>query len=284
MKHETYEFMAKDNLPLFYQIWHAENEKGLVCLIHGLGEHGGCYGTMAEYLAMKGYSLAALDLRGHGRSKGKRGHAASYELLMDDIDSFISRASAGYSNLPCFLYGHSMGGNLVLNYCLRHKTGLAGVIASGPWLRLVTEPPRYKYLLSRLLNALYPSLTMNNGLKSDTLYHSESKTEDYYKDPLFHSLISARLYTVIRASGLWALEHAGVLGLPSLVMHGSEDRVTSPGASTEFSKKAPGSTLKIWDGFYHVLQNEPRHDDVFRYVAEWIEAHVTTIQSSKYEV
>ncbi len=271
MKHTTFEFTAGDNLQLFYQKWYAENEKALVCLIHGLGEHGGCYGTLAEYLSGKGYSLAVLDLRGHGRSKGKRGHAPSYEILMDDIRRFISRASGDSANLPCFLYGHSMGGNLVLNYCLRQNAKLAGVIATGPWLKLAIEPPRYKYLLSRLLNVIYPSLTMNNGLDSGKLYRTENKTEDYFKDPLFHNYISARLFTIIREAGLWALVHAAEAKTPLLIMHGGEDRVTSAEASKEFAGKAPESTLKIWDGFYHVLQNEPLHEDVFKYAGEWMD-------------
>ena len=274
MIHNTCEFMAQDNLQLFYQKWSSENEKALVCLIHGLGEHGGCYRQMAGYLTEKGYSLAVLDLRGHGGSKGKRGHAASYEALMDDINLFISRASGDAPNIPCFLYGHSMGGNLALNYSLRHRTNLSGVIASGPWLKLVIEPPKYKYIMSRLMNAIYPSLTMNNGLKSSMLYHSDNKTEDYFKDPLFHNYISARLFSIIAQSGLWALQHAGEIRLPLLIMHGGEDKVTSAKASMEFADNAPGSTLKIWDGFYHVLQNEPRHDDVFQFVIDWMELHM----------
>ena len=273
MKHNTYEFKAEDNLRLFYQKWSCENEKALICLIHGLGEHGGCYRHMAEFFTERGYSLAALDLRGHGNSEGKRGHAASYEVLMQDIGLFITKASGNSEKIPRFLYGHSMGGNLVLNYCLRHKTKLAGVVASGPWLKLAFEPPRYKYLLSVLLNLIYPSITMDNGLDSGVLYHRESGTEDYVKDPLFHSYISARLFSCIHASGLWALEHAGEAVLPLLIMHGGEDRVTSAGASADFARNAAGSTLKIWESFYHELQNEPRHGEVFQYVFDWMEPH-----------
>lgn len=271
MTHTIHELTAKDGLQLFYQKWSADKEKGLLCLIHGLGEYSGSYSNMAQYLTDKGYSLAALDLRGHGRSRGKRGHAGSYGLLMSDIDMFISHAAGNSPELPRFLYGHSMGGNLVLNYCLRYSTSLAGVIASGPWLKLVKDPPGLKVVLSRIMDVVYPSLTMNNGLKSEALYHKEERTEDYFKDPLFHSMISARLYRIISESGLWALDHAGELKLPALVMHGGADKITSPQASMDFVKKAPQAGLKIWDDFLHVLQNEPRHDEVFQYVVDWMD-------------
>ena len=117
-------------MDLYARGWAPKDKpKAVVALIHGLGEHTGRYAHVGAALTEKGYALLGFDLRGHGKSGGPRGHLPSSEAFMTDIDRFLEETAERYPGLPQFLYGHSLGGLLVLNYALRRKPRLAGVIS-----------------------------------------------------------------------------------------------------------------------------------------------------------
>ena len=142
MQHIEFAQQAPDGVQFYFQSWQPETPaKAIACLVHGLGEHSGRYAHVGAALNVAGYALLGFDLRGHGKSGGPRGHTPSYETLMDDIGRLLAEARQRYPGQPQFLYGHSLGGNLVLNYALRRKPGLAGVIATSPAIRTATPPP-----------------------------------------------------------------------------------------------------------------------------------------------
>jgi alpha-beta hydrolase superfamily lysophospholipase len=245
----------------------------VICLVHGLGEHGGRYAHVAAFLNQAGYAQLALDLRGHGRSEGPRGHTPSCEALMQDIDRFLEETAERYPTLPRFLYGHSLGSTLVIEYVLRRRPQLSGVIATGTAFRLAFEPPAWKLALAKVLYALRPTLAMSNELDRQGLSRDPAVVRAYNEDPLVHDRVSARLAMDMFQSGLWCLEHAADFPLPLLLMHGSDDRLTSPQASREFATQAGDCcTLRIWDGFYHEIHNEPEQRQVLEYLLEWLEA------------
>src|SRR5260370_18654840 len=129
----------KDGLKFFMRGWEpVKKPKALVCLIHGLGEHTGRYGHVGEAFTRAGYALVGFDLRGHGKSGGPRGFIPSYAALMADISEFLGLMAKRYPRLPRFLYGHSLGGTLVLNYCLRLKPKVA---VGFPWAHGVELKP-----------------------------------------------------------------------------------------------------------------------------------------------
>lgn len=245
--------------------------KAVVALVHGLGEHSGRYAHIGAALAAAGYALAGFDLRGHGQSGGPRGHTPSYETLMDDIADFLTQIKARYPRLPVFLYGHSMGGNLVLNFCLRRRPKVQGVIATAPWLKVAFEPPAWKMRLARTMNRIAPGFTQRSGLETAALAHDTETVRNYANDPLVHDKISARLFMVMHESGLWALDHASAFPCPILLMHGTADRITSPGASRQFAERAAKKvTWRAWDGCYHEIHNEAQAAEVIRVMIRWI--------------
>ena len=104
MPHFDFTINTEDGLNLHGQGWEPDAEvKAVVCLLHGLGEHSGRYDHMAEAFNRAETALIAFDLRGHGRSEGRRGHAPNYTLLMSDIEKLLNEAAVRYPNLPCFL-------------------------------------------------------------------------------------------------------------------------------------------------------------------------------------
>jgi acylglycerol lipase len=272
MRHLEFGWKTGDGLQLYAQGWQPETEsKGIVCLVHGLGEHSGRYAHLAAFLNQAGYALLAFDLRGHGKSQGQRGHAPSYETLMEDISHLLEEAAKRYPDRPCFLYGHSLGGNLVSNYALHRRPQLAGAIVTGPAFRPAFEPPTWKLTLGKIMYNLWPTLSMSNGLDRQALSRDPQVVRAYDNDPLVHDRLTARFGMDFLQAGLWALEHAAEFPLPLLLMHGGADRITSAQASREFAAKASDRcTLKIWDGFYHEIHNEPEKEQVFAYLLEWL--------------
>jgi len=275
MKHFEFEWQTADGLQLFAQGWQPEAAiQGVVCLVHGLGEHSGRYAQVAAALSQAGYALLAFDLRGHGKSQGQRGHTPSYEALMDDIAHLLEEARKRFPDQPCFLYGFSMGGNLVLNYALRHRPQLAGVIATSPWLRLAFEPPAWKVTLAKIMNNLWPAFSTLTGLDINAVSHDPEVVQNYNNDPLTHGRISVRLFVSISQAAQSALQHAAQFPLPLLLMHGSADRIASAEASRQFADCVPGDcTFKLWQGLYHEIHNEPEQQEVLDSIITWLQAH-----------
>jgi alpha-beta hydrolase superfamily lysophospholipase len=276
MQHIEFTQQASDGIQFYFQSWMPETPpKAVICLVHGLGEHSGRYAHVAAALNDAGYALFGFDLRGHGKSGGPRGHTPSYEILMDDIDRLLDEAAARYPGLPRFLYGHSLGGNLVLNYALRRKAGLAGVVATSPAIRTATPPPGSQIALAKIMNRIRPGMQMANGLALDGLARDPEVIRAYTNDPLVHNKISVRLALEMLQAGEWALAHAAEFPLPLLLAHGSADKLTSAPASAEFAKKVPGDyTFKLWDGFYHETHNEPEKAEVLSFMIDWLQRHM----------
>lgn len=273
MPHIEFTKQSPDNLPFYFQGWLPEGPpSAVVCLVHGLGEHSGRYAHVAEALNAAGYGLLGFDLRGHGRSGGPLGHTPSYDALMDDVGRLLEEAAARYPGLPRFLYGHSLGGNLVLNYALRRKPAIAGVVATSPALRVTNPLPALQVALAKVMNKLKPDMQMANGLALEGLARDPEVIRAYTNDPLVHNKISVRLALEMLQAGEWAMAHAAELPLPLLLVHGTEDILTPAQASEEFAARAPTErcTLKLWAGFYHETHNEPEKAEVLGYMIDWL--------------
>ncbi len=265
-------FKSKDNTMLYWQGRKAAGDvRGVVCLVHGIGEHSNRYQHMAEFFARKGFHFSAFDLRGHGKSEGIRGDAPSYAALMDDIQSFLDYSGKKFPSLPVFIYGHSLGGNLVLNFLLRRHPAVKGVIISAPALGLAYDPPKVKMLVGRVLSKVLPTLAIASDLDTSALSRDVAVVQAYVQDPLVHDRVTGRMAFGFMDAGDWALAHAEQLDTPTLLMHGSADKLTSLQASRRFAKKAGDiCEFVLWEGFFHELHNEIGKEDVFEYVLNWM--------------
>lgn len=245
--------------------------KAVVCLVHGMGEHMGRYGHVAEWLTGEGYAVIGFDQRGHGRTSGKRGHTPSYEALFEGIDRLLAEAASSYPGLPVFLLAHSMGGNVALNYMLRKQPRVAGAVVSGPWLKLAFRPPSVQVALGRIIERIYPAYTNDRPLKAAVLTSDPAMIARYVNDPLGHGHITVKFFFSMLRAGRWAIEHASGLRVPTLIMHATEDRVTSSAASKQFAEAAgPNCEWIGWDGFQHELFNELKREEVFAVAGEWL--------------
>jgi alpha-beta hydrolase superfamily lysophospholipase len=279
MKHTEWKSQSADGVGLYRHSWAPEGEaRAVITLVHGFGEHSSRYAHVAAALAAEGYALVTGDHRGHGQSHGPRGHTPTYDHLMDDIGALLDEAAQRFPARPRFIYGHSMGGNLALNYVLRRRPKLDGAVVTAPWLRLAFEPPRWKVAIGRAMNNIYPTLLQDTGLDLDALSRDATVGQAYGADPLVHSKMSARMFSSLYAAGLWALDHASEFPLPLLLMHGGADRITSAQASREFAAKAPDCTFKIWDGWYHEIHNEPEQQQIFAAITGWLNQRLSATE------
>lgn len=275
MQHFEFSWNAEDGVNLFAQGWQPSSGPiGVVCLVHGLGDHSGRYAHVAEALTQAGFALLSFDLRGHGRSGGPRGHSPSFDAMMEDIGNFLEGAGKRYPDKACFLYGHSLGGNLVINYVLRRRPALAGVVATSPGLKAAAKLPSWKLSLGKITYSLWPTLQMSNGLDLSGLSRDPSVVAAYKQDPLVHDRVSARFGLDFLQAGEWALAHAAEFPLPLLVVQGSQDRLVSAEASRQFAQKAPECTFKLWEGFYHETHNEPEKSEVLAFTIDWMKERI----------
>lgn len=272
MAHFEFSWATDDGVEIYGHGWEPEKPaKALVCLVHGIGEHSSRYAHVAKYLNNAGYVLLAFDHRGHGRSKGQRGFFPSYKMVMKDIAKHLSQGISRYPNIPVFLYGHSMGGNLVLNYVLRNRPNIKGIIATAPFLKVAFELSSIKQFFGIFLKYILPCVPMSNGLDTKDVSRDKQVVDDYDNDPLTHDRITPSFYHILEA-GEWALHHAKEFPLPLLLMHGSEDHITSHKNTIVFAKDVGNkATLKIWDGLYHEIHNEPEQKDVLQAMVNWLD-------------
>src|SRR5580704_16496418 len=140
---------TQEGLKIFAQGWSVPQPKGVVCIVHGFNEHSTRYTDAATRLADAGYAVLTYDQFGHGKTEGKRGHAPSYDAMLDSIKIILDEAGKRFPDVRKYLWGHSMGGGEVLNYLLRKHPAISGAIATGPLLKLGFEPPAIKILLAR---------------------------------------------------------------------------------------------------------------------------------------
>ena len=261
-----------DILKLFGHSWQPDTEvpKASVALVHGMGEHIMRYDHWAEKFVNRGYAVTGMDHRGHGRSEGKRGHTPSYESLLKDVDILIKKSLEFFPGKPVILYGHSLGGSIVLNNALT-RNNVSKYIVTSPWLRLSFKPSSIKLALAKTMKRILPGLLQPSGLNVGHISHVPEVIKAYQNDPLVHDRISVRMFISAYTRGEWALANAGKLDRPLLLMHGGDDKLTSADASRRFAEKAGKNVeFKIWKEMYHELHNEIIKDEVFEYIIDWL--------------
>jgi alpha-beta hydrolase superfamily lysophospholipase len=270
----NFEFKARTEEKIHVREWLPEGEtRGVIALVHGIGEHGGRYDHMAKWYAAKGMATLALDYYGHGKSEGIRGYIPSYEAVLDLIGDFLDQVKQRHPGLPVVMYGHSLGGNFVSNFVLKRKPDITALVLSAPWFRLAFKPNPVEVMLAKIMSNVYPKFTQKNGLDMDALSRDPKVAERYIADPEVHYMVGPAIFLGGKAGGEYALAHSREFEVPTLLMHGSMDRLTSYEASAEMAesnKDLDHFTWKSWNGFYHELHNEPEQLEVFEFVWEWL--------------
>jgi acylglycerol lipase len=271
LNHTSYSISASDGIKLFIRDYSLQNSNKVILIIHGLGEHSGRYLKLIQDFNDKNISVFTIDIRGHGKSEGKRGHSPFYQQLMNDIQCFIEHVTKKIPDQKYFLYGHSFGGNLVINYSFQENKKINGIIATSPLIKPSIAPSRIVLFMGKLFKKIVPSLILSNGININEISRNMQVINDYINDPLIHNKVSVQLGLDIISSGIYALENSQYITVPMIVFHGKNDGLTSYSASQKLVQNS-GPNIKFigFDDAYHEIHNEPEKVELLRNIFNWI--------------
>jgi alpha-beta hydrolase superfamily lysophospholipase len=268
---ESLTWKNAEGLQLYAHHWKVDHPKAVIALVHGQGEHIRRYDHLAAWFNARDIAVVGFDHQGYGQSEGKKGHARNLDAYLNDIGLLLENVKGFYPEAPVFLYGHSMGGNLVLNYVLRRKPAIKGMIVTGPWIRLAFETPALKVAVGRMLRRFMPGLTMPTGLAAHFISRDPGVVHAYKNDPHVHGKVSAAAGIALLEGANWIDHYKGDISVPALLLHGGADRLTSAPATRELATRLSGNiTHKEWAGLYHEIHNEPEKDQVFAFIYQWM--------------
>jgi alpha-beta hydrolase superfamily lysophospholipase len=254
------------------RLWTAASPRGVVAIVHGLGEHVGRYEAFASDLVEAGHTAAAFDWPGHGRSPGRRGDA-HWTGVRDRAIPALLRALglAAPPGLPVRLFGHSMGGTMALDYALAHPSTIDAVIATAPALR-AAPPAWWKLAGGHVMRVLAPGVGIPHGLPVHGLSRDPEVVTLYTSDPLVHGVISGRLYFGLAEAQARVLATAATLAVPALVLVGTADPVVDWTGARDVVAAAPAARARLVpiEGAYHEILNDLCRDAVVRSIVEWL--------------
>jgi alpha-beta hydrolase superfamily lysophospholipase len=246
-----------------------------VGLLHGYAEHGARYAHVVDAWAERGIATASIDLRGHGRSEGRRGHCDRFDEFLDDAAELERLVRDRARDLPAVLFGHSFGGLIAASVAIARPSPWRGVALSGPFFDTAQPVPLPKRIAGKIAGRLAPTLGVPTGLSGKDVTRDPARARAYDEDPLVFKNATAGWFREVQAAQTRAIARAPSLTLPLLLVQGMADRVVSPSRARTFFDAA-GSTDKTWDGregLFHEVLNEVEWRPIADRFAEWILAH-----------
>ncbi len=266
-----------DETPIFYRKFESKVPlKAALIILHGMGEHGGRYQPVAEYLTATGVTSYVLDLRGFGKSGGHRAYARHFSDFHKDLNAICQLARQTSPKTPLFVLGHSFGGLIASSYSvLPAKEKIQGLILSSPLCGIAIPVPAWKRYLGLGMAFLFPTYAQGSGVNPALLTHDTEIQKEYAKDSLIYHRITAGLYKELCGALAQADSTATKLTVPTLLLQAGEDFIVSKKASIDFYHKISSSDkeLEVYEGFYHEILNEVQRSQVFSRIAAWLSKH-----------
>jgi acylglycerol lipase len=275
--YHEYLFKIADHSELYARSWRPINSLGVIVIVHGYAEHSGRYKWAALQLADRGFTVYTFDLRGHGKSSGLRNMVQSFDDYLTDLAAFLEKVKSEEPNKPLFLFGHSLGGAIAALFTIRYKPLLSGLITSSAFLAN-RDIPGVLVQLVILLGRLMPRLpTM--FLDAETLSRDPEVVDIYKADLLIGSgTIGARTIAKVLKAIVEISNRMNEIELPLLVLHGTEDRSADIKGSRRIyaGVSSKDKSIKLYDGLYHELLNEPEKMEVLSDIDVWLRKHLPT--------
>jgi alpha-beta hydrolase superfamily lysophospholipase len=260
--------------------------RAVVGILHGYADYSARYAHVMDAWAERGITSLAIDLRGHGRAEGRRGHCERFADYLDDAAELAAAVRAHAPGVPAVLFGHSFGGLIASSVAIAQDAaggngskggGLWKAVAlSSPFFGVAMEVPGIKIVAGRVMSRIFPAFAQPSGLHGNQMTHDEALARAYDTDPLSFKTVTARWFTEASAAQDATIAAAPKLRMPLYVVVGSADSVVSvPRARAFFD--AASSTDKTWDareGLFHEVLNEPSAGrQIADRLAEWVLAH-----------
>jgi acylglycerol lipase len=277
MNHIEGSFKGVRNTDIYYQAWLPKGEvEAVLLVVHGLGEHCGRYMNVVNHFVPLGYAVYGLDHIGHGKSGGVREVVERFTDYTDTLKVYHEMVKGWQTGKPVFLLGHSMGGLTASYYLLDHQASFRGAVISAPLVKVSDSISQATIIMGKILSALAPKMGLL-ALDTQGISRDPEVVETYVNDPLvFHGKTPARLAAELLKAMLRVTAEADKISLPFIVVQGSEDKLVDPGGAQMLYDKAGSKdkTIKVYEGLYHEVFNEPERARVLKDVETWLAAHV----------
>lgn len=274
-QHAEGTFTGAGGIRLFEQSWRpAVAPKAAIVVVHGLKDHSGRYAAVAERLAEAGYAVHAFDLRGHGKSEGRRAFVRSFDEYLDDLATFVAAVRAREPGRPLWIFGHSLGGAIVTLFALTRDDPFQGIALSAPALKVTNDISPGRIRLTMFFGKVFPKAGVFK-LRNANFSRDPKVVAEMDRDPLiYQKAAAARTASELLRAMARIQEKVHNLSLPLLLMHGTADRLANPEGSRELYGRASSAdkTLKLYDGLYHDLFHEPEGEHVFADWFDWLQA------------
>ncbi len=246
--------------------------------LHGFAEHRARYKHFGEWMAAKGIAVAAIDLRGHGESQGKRGHTKSFARFLDDARVLVNWARKNFPDVPVILGSHSNGGLIAARFLQEEGKDydFRAAVFSGPFLEVGSPVSPILVGIVKFLSAILPGLSFPTNIPPEHISHDAEQVRKYADDPMVFTTGTARWFSETLKNQKIALERAGEVRLPLLVMQGMDDKIVNPAASRRFYEGA-SSEDKQWvpyEGMFHEIINEVDREKVYADMYDWLNQRI----------
>jgi alpha-beta hydrolase superfamily lysophospholipase len=275
--HHEGTFIGINGIELFYLTWNPQAApRAVVVLVHGFGEHSGRYMNLVTPLNERCFAVASFDQRGHGRSPGQRGHVNRFSEYLEDLGCYLMLMHTKYPGLPVFLFGHSLGSLIILDYVLaKQPQDIAGLISSGTVLNQ-TKVAAHVLLAAKVMSNIMPTFVLPLKLDTNTLSRIPEVCKAYRDDPLVHGNTSARWGKETLDTVSWVRENLSKIKMPLLVMHGGNDQIMTVQGSRDLYAQASSmdKELKVYPDAYHEVHNDLCAAEAARDIITWLEAHI----------
>jgi len=277
LNHIEGKFIGVRNTQIFYQAWLPEGDvKAVLPIVHGLGEHSGRYLNVVNHFVPLGYVVYGLDHIGHGKSGGAREFVEHFDDFSDTFTQYMNMVKQWQPGKPIFLLSHSIGGLIAAYYLLDHQAEFQGAIFSAPVVKVASHVSKTTVFMARTLSLLAPSAGVL-PVDPSTISRDPDVVKAYVADPLvFHGKTTARLAAEMLRALIRVSAETDKITLPFLAMQGGGDLLVDPDGAQILYEKAGSKdkTLKIYDGLYHEIFNEPERAVVFNDIETWLAAHI----------
>ena len=277
MKYQEGYLKGVRDTDIYYQYWLPEGEpKAILLVVHGLAEHSGRYMNVVNFLVPSGYAVYGIDHIGHGKSDGKRVYVKRFQDYTKTLKNYFDMIREWQPEKPIFLIGHSMGGLISAAYLLEHQDELSGAVLSGPGIKVPDNISQAIIFVGKILSIITPKAGLIQ-LDAEGVSRDPAVVDAYVNDPLVYTgKITARLGAELLKAMQYVTDQAPKIRLPIMIVQGSDDKLVDPsGAQLLYDLvSSKDKTIKIYNGFYHEVFNEPEHEQVLNDVKTWIEAHL----------
>jgi lysophospholipase len=270
--------VSRDGTELFVRSVRPLQPQAVVAIIHGYGDHSGCYTELMEYLASAGFEAQAIDLRGHGRSAGRRGFVRQWPEYLDDLRAFLDRlqrsavGSLGAEPRPLFLIGQSHGALLLIHAILAGLPDVHGVVLTSPYLRSAFAIPAWKLTVGRLADRVVPWLPIRSELRCEQMTADTALLEVVRNDPLRLWIATPRWFFTARKAQAEAIARAAQLQLPVLLIQGEQDAVADPAAARLFYERLGSEDKTFFPAptMRHETHREIGRADLWAAIVRWL--------------